>query len=110
MSEKQADDNGRAAEVLGRVVDAPTLFLFWCPGCKCAHHLETKPGRWAWNSDMAKPTATPSLLVRVRDNERCHLLMLSGQLQFLGDCTHELAGKTVDMEPWEDVNEGDVAP
>jgi hypothetical protein len=29
---------------------------------------------------------------------RCHLFIRSGQLQFLGDCTHELKGITVPME------------
>ena len=29
------------------------MFLFWCEGCGYAHHLETRPGAWTWNRDMA---------------------------------------------------------
>lgn len=102
------------AEVLGRVEGAPTLFLFWCPGCKYGHHLETKPGEWTWNGDLVKPTATPSLLInRGASGEapRCHFFIREGQLQFLGDCTHELAGTTVDMEPYDEASgESEVTP
>lgn len=27
----------------------------------------------------------------------CHCFIVAGQWQFLGDCTHELAGQTVDL-------------
>lgn len=80
---------------------------FWCPGCKCGHHIRTKgrperPGPiWQWNGDAVKPTVTPSILVRHGNqpgDKRCHLYVEAGQLRFLSDCTHELAGKTVPME------------
>jgi hypothetical protein len=29
---------------------------------------------------------------------RCHTFVKNGQIEFLSDCTHELAGKTVNME------------
>ena len=32
---------------------------------------------------------------------RCHSFVRSGMIEFLSDCTHELAGKTVPMEPEE---------
>ena len=86
-------------EVLGRVVNDPSLFLFWCPGCECGHHLDTK--RWTWNGSMTKPTANPSLSVRISDTEKCHFWVKEGKLHFLNDCTHDLAGQTVDMEPWQ---------
>ncbi|MGC4033677.1 MAG: hypothetical protein QM754_18485 [Tepidisphaeraceae bacterium] len=31
---------------------------------------------------------------------RCHSFVRDGQIEFLGDCTHELAGKTVPLEPF----------
>ena len=95
--------DGDAKNVLGSVADNPTLFLFACPGCGYAHHLETRPGAWTWNGDLVKPTASPSLLIN-RDNRggspRCHLFIRNGNLVFLSDCTHDLAGKTVAMEPF----------
>jgi hypothetical protein len=30
----------------------------------------------------------------------CHSHVRDGKIQFLGDCTHELAGKTVDLPDW----------
>jgi hypothetical protein len=29
---------------------------------------------------------------------RCHLFITDGKIEYLADCTHELAGKTVEME------------
>lgn len=65
----------------------------------------TEPGRyqflvplWSFNGDLEKPTIEPSILVRgVRDGKdyRCHSFVKDGQWQFLGDCTHELANRTV---------------
>ncbi len=30
----------------------------------------------------------------------CHSFVTDGKIQFLGDCTHALAGKTVDLPDW----------
>ncbi len=98
----------RVAPVLGAIQNAPNLFIFWCPGCKYAHPLDTK--RWKWNGDLVKPTATPSLLLKALGDRhpRCHLFIKDGQLRFLKDCTHDLAGQTVEMEPWPPEEETDA--
>lgn len=31
----------------------------------------------------------------------CHSFIRAGKIQFLGDCTHALAGQTVDLPEWE---------
>ena len=31
----------------------------------------------------------------------CHSFVTDGRIQFLGDCTHTLAGQLVDLEPWD---------
>lgn len=89
------------------------------------------PGpRWGYNGNPDKPTFTPSILVTGSDltekgwvdyrawceagtPERngeafesaptvCHSFVTDGRIQFLGDCTHALAGQTVDLpEKWE---------
>lgn len=84
-------------------------YTFYCPGCKHNHiyyvrwgarHVQQGP-TWSFNGDMEKPTFSPSLLntTTMTDPERpdkiCHLFLTDGMLQFLSDCTHELAGKTV---------------
>lgn len=80
---------------------------------------------WEWNNDVDRPTFTPSILVRgvqmtakgqadydewcrqgypARDlrgfDSRphvCHSFVTDGQIRFLDDCTHALAGKTVQI-------------
>ncbi len=97
-------DQPGGKEVLGRVSDNPDLLVFWCPGCRYCHHLETT--RWRWNGDMVKPTASPSLLInreKLGDSPRCHLFVKEGRIQYLSDCTHRLAGQTIDMVPWEEI-------
>lgn len=32
----------------------------------------------------------------------CHSFVTDGRIQFLGDCTHELSGETVDLPDWPD--------
>lgn len=84
------------------------------------------PGRaWGWNGDAEKPSFTPSVFVRsghyvpgydgqgcycntpAPDGEEdwgfachsCHVFVTDGRIQFLSDCSHALAGQTVDMVP-----------
>jgi hypothetical protein len=96
---------------------------FWCPGCAMNHSIVHAPGRWDWNGDLVKPTFSPSILVQgtipVTDEEiarimrgehvepvpfRCHSYVEDGNIRFLDDCTHALAGKTVPL-PFPDVPE-----
>lgn len=94
---------------------APGCLSFWCPGCRDAHQIQigTGPGpRWGWNGNTERPTFTPSVLVTwsmPSDNPAefddtskdvkkvCHSFVTDGQIQFLGDCTHALAGQTVPL-------------
>ena len=88
---------------------------FHCPGCNGTHSI--KPGGengWGWNGSVDSPTFTPSVLVTYpanpdakeefkewRTERRCHSFITDGRIQFLSDCTHELAGQTVDLPAWE---------
>ena len=101
---------------------------FWCPGCKETHRIRIggeRPGPvWGYNGNPEKPTFTPSILVRTghhvpgwqgedcwctstdKDGEAwgfdcavCHTFVTDGMIQFLGDCTHPLAGQTVPLPP-----------
>ncbi len=92
---------------------------WWCPGCDEAHGIQHGAGsgpRWGWNGSTDKPTFTPSVLVRwgsyADPNWKpepedppglsgvCHSFVVDGAMQFLGDCTHKLAGQTVPIPPW----------
>ncbi len=76
-------------------------FMFVCPGCGYLHGVwttrspeETHPV-WKFNGDIDNPTVSPSLLVR--GQYLCHSFIKDGKIQFLKDCDHSLAGKTVEL-------------
>lgn len=95
---------------------------FWCPGCDEAHAISVKPlggAGWEWDSNADAPTFSPSILVtgkrRLTEAEyqrviagekidvpdaRCHSFVRAGRIEFLGDCTHALAGRTVPLPDW----------
>jgi len=84
---------------------------YWCQGCESPHAIRTKgDGSWGWNGDVERPVFTPSVLVTYpavpdaepgfeewRTERRCHTFVgcngaQPGEVIFLGDCTHALAG------------------
>lgn len=79
---------------------------WYCPGCECGHGVPVLGGRaWGWNQSLTAPTLTPSIHVFPHDasppfkpQPRCHSFITDGKIIFLPDCTHVLAGKTVEME------------
>ena len=82
------------------------MLKFFCPACQEYHVLSVGPKsfwklRWTFNGDCNAPTVNPSLLVeKPRHNQRssiCHSFIRDGQIQYLTDCTHPLAGRTVPM-------------
>lgn len=58
-------------------------------------------GCWTWNGDTEKPTLHPSILTEgygfTDQLHRCHTWVNDGMAQFLPDCSHELAGQTVEL-------------
>jgi|WetSurMetagenome_2_1015567.scaffolds.fasta_scaffold00157_32 hypothetical protein len=100
---------------------------FHCPGCNCDHGVwiqktEKNNDVWSFNNNDDKPTFSPSILVKwvgMPDNPEkdengkyilddtgrikgakdmvCHSFVRDGMIQFLGDCTHKLAGQTVEL-------------
>jgi len=78
-----------------------TMIFFDCPGCDSLHGI-TK-GRWRWNDDMVRPTFQPSIKVtwdfgvEGRKPKCCHSFVTDGKIRFLNDCTHKLAGQTVQL-------------
>ena len=96
------------------------MVLFKCPGCKHAHGIGVEPAAdgvarptWQFNGDGDRPTFSPSVHVRTGravdpsfipeegdPPEICHSFVTDGQIQFLNDCTHALAGQTVPLPDW----------
>lgn len=110
----------KISEILRRADD---LLIFKCPGCNRNHGVRIRalsspgdhhgPG-WEWNGNADRPTFSPSVLVTYNGNDAgtngappaiCHCFVRDGQMEFLGDCTHGLAGQTVPIPPWP---EGDL--
>lgn len=89
---------------------------FWCQGCNQAHGIRTKGGgAWGWNGDAERPVFSPSVLTTWSDHStssptehRCHTFVgcngaQPGEVIFLGDCTHALAGTVqpfADLPDW----------
>ena len=108
-----------------RILDDGML-SFWCPGCKCYHGVPVNKengSSWSFNGDYDKPAFTPSILVRTghyiqghkgecwcdynKEHPEepvkygcsvCHSFVTDGKIQYLNDCTHELAGQTLELE------------
>lgn len=74
-----------------------------CLACGCGHMLTN----WQFNGNLDLPTFKPSLLVKGFLNKNhpagvCHSFITDGQIQYLNDCTHELAGKTIMLPEFAD--------
>lgn len=86
--------------------------MFQCPGCERPHAVAVGAGpgpRWGWDESVDAPTFTPSVLVTYDGADAgkggapqavCHSFVTAGRIQFLGDCTHALAGQTVGLPDW----------
>lgn len=103
------DDHGHRYDAL----------VFVCPGCEHVdgdgvrhgglHMLPISgdaDGRpmWTFDGNLDAPTLSPSILSRRGPGADdlppafvCHSFLEAGRFRFLGDCTHELAGQTVDL-------------
>lgn len=70
---------------------------FHCPGCECSHFIYIEsPNEWGYhwqfNGDVDRPTLSPSVQGR-----GCHCFVRDGRIEFLSDCSHALAGQTVEL-------------
>jgi hypothetical protein len=98
-------------------------YAFHCPGCEGGHMVSVSGNHpvWGWNGSVDAPTFIPSIRVTgvqpLTDEEAeriyaggkieprplcCHSFVTDGRIQFLGDCTHSLAGQTVEIPDWDD--------
>jgi transposase-like protein len=75
--------------------------LFYCPACNDFHGIYVNTDKYSWNFDgnYDKPTILPSIKVshEGRDSYVCHSFIRNGKIEYLSDCSHNMAGKTVDM-------------
>ncbi len=85
--------------------DYPTgskLAQFFCEGCQELHVVHVKGSEtyrspvWEWDGNEAKPTLAPSILVTCGER-RCHSFIRGGMIEFLSDCSHQHARKTIPL-------------
>jgi hypothetical protein len=82
-----------------------TLYMFHCPGCDNGHifHCRTDGGQpsWDFNGNLERPTFSPSIKLDGHLGHgkfgTCHSYVRDGRIEFLSDCTHDLAGRSVEL-------------
>lgn len=85
--------------------------------CKpCGHHNIPKVGKpganWTFNGDFTNPSFTPSMnetrtLTNDDDSKtvyRCHFVLTNGVMNYCSDCTHNLAGQSIPLEPFSEAS------
>jgi len=88
----QPDDGKRRVQEL-----TPGYFSFACPGYGSLHSYRVGQGEpnWTFNGSLSRPSFYPSMIVRGAGV--CHFFVTNGEIQFVGDSTHALSGKTVEL-------------
>lgn len=92
-------------ERIAELNETEISYGFDCPGCGLHHQALVQaqmPGRpiWTFNGSLDRPTFHPSLKVEGSNAgvpTICHFFVTDGRIQFLGDCTHSMKGKTVEL-------------
>ena len=78
------------------------VYSFFCPACKTEHEVWTtnegyEPPAWRINYDLSKPTFEPSICITKPGKDVCHSFVTMGKIQYLSDCTHNMAGQIIDL-------------
>lgn len=86
------DDHGVSSALL-YIPGMPTHLLIALEGASPA---------WQWNGSKDKPTFYPSILTRLpwgedRREIRNHVFIRDGVISYLSDCTHEYAGRSMEL-------------
>ncbi len=78
--------------------------MLYMPGLPCPVQINVSGPHpvWGWNGDVYNPTFTPSILTQLPWGEEGrvivnHVFVHCGHIRYLGDCTHEYAGKTMEL-------------
>lgn len=76
--------------------------MLYMPGLPCPVCINISGPHpvWGWNGDVYNPTFTPSILTQLpwgekRKEIRNHVFVRNGRIQYLSDCSHKYAGKTL---------------
>lgn len=97
----EVDTNDRMILLPEQGQDAALLYMPGLP-CHIMINLSGPHPVWGWNGSKENPTFSPSILTRlpwgIEQKEIVnHVFIREGRIQYLSDCTHEHAGKTIDL-------------
>lgn len=92
-------------QVSSKLRHSSTGYFWFCPACEEMHPL---PDGWTFDGDLEAPTFSPSFkhdwncgpLIELPKREGrnvCHYIVTAGRVAYCGDCTHSMAGQTIDM-------------
>lgn len=79
--------------------------VVYCPACKQVHVFDA---RWQFDGNIEEPTFSPSIHVNppgashTKQKPTCHSFVRGGKIQYLNDCTHDMAGKTIELPDFEE--------
>jgi hypothetical protein len=100
------EDKRAEPPVLLPVINSPGRYVFFCPGCKANHVIDTTPSKNRAYHVLTGTFANPTIRASVMSNPknlpgrpRCHSFVTNGVIDYLNDCTHELSGKKVKLPP-----------
>lgn len=97
------------------VIETQTGWMIRCQACQW--HEFPKIGQssanWSFNGDMERPTFSPSMNQMTNspdskyynpecESSRCHFILREGIIQYCDDCTHELRGQSLPLQPWDE--------
>lgn len=81
------------------------MAMLYMPGLPCPVMIAVSGSErpvWSFNGDKERPTFSPSILTRMPWGDQGrevvnHVFIRDGKIQYLTDCSHEYAGKTLDL-------------
>ena len=87
-----------------RCLDGVDGVVFHCPACDATHQVVLSgPTHWAVSGLPDRPTFWPSIKVTkpsLLGDDVCHSFVTLGRIAYQGDCTHRMAGQSIDIPPW----------
>lgn len=72
---------------------------FYCVACDTLHSVTLAPHAHYFNGNLEYPTIRPRVNLKYgaceEERQQCHFTLISGELKYFSNCTHEYAGKTI---------------
>jgi hypothetical protein len=87
-------------------------FVVFCPACQTEHGIWTTERNynraiWKFNNSLVSPTFAPSVKITIGHHpqppEICHFFIRDGKIEYCDDCTHAMAGRTVELPEFNDL-------